>query len=622
MVPTKLILTNFQSFRGEHVIPLPRGLTQILGQNLDDAGSVSNYSGKTTLLNALSVCLYGRSPLIARSKGFINWDERWASVEVVFDDDLSIKRYIKHPDHGNKILKGCEEFVEVTQDEIDDIFGSFEAFVATVFFGTNYSDFLEKILKKPVEAKELLTSLIPKLQVFDEALNWVREKMNGIDKSLRELELEESNVRGQIQSLSKIDYEKKKEEFEKKRSDDIAFTEGSIREYESRIASFGKLPDEKKVRDEIAKKEKQSAAVNDSLAGLIKEAGIYERQTSELKAKVNEVSRNMKSIKSGICPMCKQSLPRNSDLTVEGCTEKIKKLDDELLGIRRKHIQCEREMDDFQGERDALFVSVRALQKSLESIREIAEMQNTLKSERERLGKLKAMANPHVEEESRTAETIKGLNSGLEKMAGERKRIQESLPYYEFLQKAFGPRGVKNFVFDEIVFKLTEASKQYLDYMTNGSIQVRFDPRKEKKSGGFTETIGLEVSSNGRVLDDFLLRSQGERKKVCLAVDLAMNQLLSEMFGAPLEFVVFDEAFDGLDRMGVELFCSLLRSQLGRIPQMMVVSHSPYAEDLFDQQITVVKENGESRISSKQLYGPSPLINAVPLIRKLNLRER
>jgi len=275
-------------------------------------------------------------------------------------------------------------------------------------------------------------------------------------------------------------------------------------------------------------------------------------------------------------------------------------LDDELLSVRREHIQCEHEMKDFQKERDSLLNDIQALQRSLEPLREVAEIRNMLKSTKETIRKTKTVVNPYVEEEARTARTIDGLNFELERTAKERTSIQESLPYYEFLQKAFGPRGVKNFVFDEIVFKLTEASKQYLDYMTNGTIQVRFDPRKEKKTGGFTETIGLEVSSNGRVLDDFLLRSQGERKKVSLAVDLAMNQLLSEMFGSPLEFAVFDETFDGLDRMGVELFCSLLRGQLGRIPQMMVVSHSPYAEELFDQQITVVKENGESKIFQEE----------------------
>jgi DNA repair exonuclease SbcCD ATPase subunit len=204
--------------------------------------------------------------------------------------------------------------------------------------------------------------------------------------------------------------------------------------------------------------------------------------------------------------------------------------------------------------------------------------------------------NPYIEMEKNARESMASIRRELSALLDEKKSLEDNSPYWEFLAKGFGARGIKNFVFDEVVFALTEMSQSYLDHMTGGTMQIRFDPRKENKGGGFVEAIGLEITQNGESLDDFLLWSQGERKRVGLAVDLAMNQLLSEMFGSSLEFLVFDEAFDGLDKTGVEMFCGLLRKHLKRVPQILVVSHSPYSADLFDSEIVVVKEGGFSRV--------------------------
>ena len=213
---------------------------------------------------------------------------------------------------------------------------------------------------------------------------------------------------------------------------------------------------------------------------------------------------------------------------------------------------------------------------------------------------LQKEVNPWVSEQTKTQKNIVQHKIDIIKLQQETIDINNLLKYYNALYTAFGPRGVKNFVFDEIVFRLTDIAQDYLDYMTEGTIQIRFDPRKQKKTGGFTENIGLEIY-NETGSGDFFTWSQGERKRIGLATSLAMNKLLREMFSSRFEFLIFDESFDGLDEIGIESFCKLLRTMLNEIKTILVVSHNPYAEDQFDHTIEIIKENGCSSIQEKKL---------------------
>ncbi len=598
MIPVSIVLNNFCSFRGEHTILLSRGLTQITGRNLDNEGASSNRSGKTSLLNALSVCLYGRSPLVARSKGFINDQEKWAFTQVNFDNGITIKRFIKHPEYGNKILQGKNgcNFIEVTQEAVDKVFGSWDGFIASRFFGTNYSDFLEKILRKPAEAKELLTSLIPKLQVFDSALEWVKQQVSICEESLRELALEESNIQGKIQSLSSIDSEGKKNRFEEDRARELDRILKCLRMDEIVLEELGNVGSKEQLIKEQLATSKSLGVLGKEISELNRSLGIESSKLKTIGRQIEDINARIDSVvQSGDCPECGQPLPKKSSLSKE-YEEKLKTLSAEKTKATKNYDKWYTEVELKTEQRKKFEDTDVSLREMLKPIIRASELKESISKWKQEYLKEESKVNSYIEQQARVEEEIGVLSLRLLGIEKSRKKFQELQLYYNFWIKGFGPRGIKNFVFDEIVFRLTELAKEYLDFMTNGTIKIDFSPRKEKKSGGFIETIGLEIFNQGWVLDDFLLWSQGERKRISLCVDLAMNRLLSEMFDSPLNFLVLDEAFDGLDRVGIETFVALLRNELKRVPMIPVVSHSPYAEELFDQQIVVLKEGGQSRI--------------------------
>lgn len=90
-------LENFRSYRGRHMIDLPTtpGLYLITGINNKEPRLGANDVGKSTLLDAIYWCLYGRTTRGLKAGDVINWDEKSCGVTVyltINDKALKITR--------------------------------------------------------------------------------------------------------------------------------------------------------------------------------------------------------------------------------------------------------------------------------------------------------------------------------------------------------------------------------------------------------------------------------------------------------------------------------------------------------------------------------------------------
>jgi len=184
MILKEIEFENWQSFKGHHSYTVPEGLIFVQGVNLDREGAKSNRAGKTSFVNTIPFCLFGRSPLISKKQDFINDQSESSWVKLHFES-MSLTRYLNDPKHSNLTKidgKGTEKLFgpekNISQEDINSLIGmEFDSFSSVIFFGTGYSGFLEKVLTKPVEAKEFLTSILPKLKTFDYAWLWIKKQL-------------------------------------------------------------------------------------------------------------------------------------------------------------------------------------------------------------------------------------------------------------------------------------------------------------------------------------------------------------------------------------------------------------------------------------------------------------
>lgn len=102
---------------------------------------------------------------------------------------------------------------------------------------------------------------------------------------------------------------------------------------------------------------------------------------------------------------------------------------------------------------------------------------------------------------------------------------------------------------------------------------LRLRPYSEKKSGGQSDAIGLEVAGAGGG-HGYRAASAGERRRIDLAVLLALGQVAAAARGTQPGTLFFDELFDALDTDGVQAVTGVL-AELAQDRCVVVISHNP-----------------------------------------------
>lgn len=121
-------IENFGSFVGKHRWKLPAepGLYSITGQNLIEPSLTTNNCGKTTLLEAIIWCLYGRTSRGLRAGDIVSWGEKSCSVAVGLTigegSPCFTRHFIIRSQNPNSLMiaKDDGELI-VAQDELDKV---------------------------------------------------------------------------------------------------------------------------------------------------------------------------------------------------------------------------------------------------------------------------------------------------------------------------------------------------------------------------------------------------------------------------------------------------------------------------------------------------------------------
>lgn len=164
-----------------------------------------------------------------------------------------------------------------------------------------------------------------------------------------------------------------------------------------------------------------------------------------------------------------------------------------------------------------------------------------------------------------------------------------------FWQKAYSNQGIKSFVLDDITPFLNKRVNKYLSKLTSGHIEVKFNTQSTLKSGETREKFSIEISNQdgGK---EYSANSGGERKRIDLAINLALQDLVASRSNKRINIAMFDEVFDALDETGVEQVIELLQELSKEKSSIFVISHNDHLKSYFTNIITVTKKDGFSTI--------------------------
>jgi DNA repair exonuclease SbcCD ATPase subunit len=135
-----------------------------------------------------------------------------------------------------------------------------------------------------------------------------------------------------------------------------------------------------------------------------------------------------------------------------------------------------------------------------------------------------------------------------------------------------GPRGVRAHVLGRALGGLEAVSNAYLGRLGLAGLSVQLKPYTEKASGGVQDAISLEVDGAGGG-HGYKGASGGERRRIDVALMLALADVASAAAGKVGGTLFFDEVLDALDADGVDAVVGCLE-ELATERAVVVISHS------------------------------------------------
>ena len=152
------------------------------------------------------------------------------------------------------------------------------------------------------------------------------------------------------------------------------------------------------------------------------------------------------------------------------------------------------------------------------------------------------------------------------------KTASKELAVLKAVEQVLGLRGVRAHVLGRALTGVAHMANVWLGRIAGEGLTLRLTPCVEKKGGGTTDAIGLEVDGAGGGYG-YRAASGGERRRIDVALLLALSEVAAAAHGREPGLLVFDEVFDALDDDGVHAVAEVL-GELAQERQVLVITHS------------------------------------------------
>lgn len=606
------------------------GVTLIDGWNEDD--QTSEGSGKSAILNAISWCLYGKIPKEAKMDDVIKHGEKSCDVEVVFDDGTVIKRTrgpntLEIFDSNNKSQKGKD--ARETQTIIEEYVGlTFETFCQTVYFAQNYT---KKFITSNQEDKAKILSEVQDLKVFDRSR---KETMDLLKKNERQL----TDLTHQL-AMHEKDYELKHKDIEAEK----ARIEYEKNQFKQRVQSIQERLESE--RAELKKAEQTHKEISEAVGTytydqsretalladyetLTKSNAILDTQRKDYetaKQRKNLLERQCKSSANRYKELQKQSADLEAFIkdptdTCKACGTTLTNVDtshaqshlqaasQEMEKIKAELVRLTPELDTPLPSKEGLETQIQentTKQKQIEAeinqLRQtkdkmlkagtvLQQLDQTIKQKNANMVDLKNMLVkiPHPQvDEARLTELMQQQTVIKDSIADLSNLITQKRQYVaqlEILKTGF--KDIKSYVFNAILNEINARVHQYLSHLFEVPVTVRFRNESMK--------IETDVTFDGAERGLGLL-SGGQFRRVSLAVDLALSDVITARKGARLGVLILDEYFKDLSESSMEKCLTLLES---RGQPVLLIEHNSIFKNIVNNTLMVRLEGGTSSVES------------------------
>lgn len=633
-----ILLENFGSYYGEHVFRVQdRGLTLVRGDNQDELRMDSNGAGKSTIFDALDWCWFGESPRGSHADSMFNeeaYAERGSQCRVVTTmlndkgESVLIERIRTKSKNSLRVLVADKDLSTLdtreTQQNLEMILGLDRAtFHAAVLFAqgdlVHYADSTDS------ERMRILTRIL-QLDKIDEYLENTKFKLKAVTQGIDRTTNQRTAVEAELQTLKGIDYRADFERWENGRKQQEEQLEQEITSLKSELEHLTKetenLEQQMLRKSELDKRQndvlfvvpdflqKELDNANEVLNRCHNALAVAKANTDRLVGEIEQYT----NMQEGVCSTCGQSVTKDHlETEILKRQHEIRVVEDEAKIISSGLVEWHDQKVKIDGMIKAQGASFLAAKQQLTGeILDLAMSIGHKQSQWERMQaakgdlerkekeqqKIADQINPFVEKIKTHEIQLKEKQTIFEKLEVQKEKLELRWQYLDFWVKAFSPNGLKSYILDSRLSELTDAANQWVQLLTGGTIWVRFESQKKKRSGDLKNAPDLRVfrwNPDGSVAErPYKNWSGGEKQRISFAVDFGLTRLIAQRAEQSYNFLGLDEVFKHLDRAGKEAIIEMLQQLAREKESVLVVEHDNEFQSYFENVVTAVKKHKRS----------------------------
>lgn len=575
----ELQIKDFLSI-GEVFISFPRtGLMLLDGWNEDTQSA--NGAGKSSLLSAISWCLFGKLPRDITATSITRIGQKSTLVSLKIDllngEVLTVTR--KRPG-GLEVV--CEDSLTVmSQEELECKIGlTYERYLNIAYFaqglGSRFIDLSD------TDRKQLFLDL-SKSSSYLTAKEKIDLEIKSLSKEIQDLKLEHTGICSRISEIQDaiLDANPLLEE--------IAQIQKQIDDIEDKISSINiQAPDISKFKDLKVRLKQELSSVMEAKA--------------ELKVLHNNL-RKLQAPREQIvpveCPHCSGSLLIDDD-GLKPCDKRAiveaQEARNQLVKSQQDELKLKiAEVDRIVSKETKI---IETIEKCDEKISDLSAEYRNSKNVLENLSSQSSLLSSkrsHIESQVRNIEKTKSrlheLRSKETVVASLLTEKETRVSVLQAASHALGPSGIQAYVLDSIV---DEFNSKINELISSGWSNFTYEllTFKEGKAGSISTRFSDSVSIDGQQRSIGSL-SGGERRCLSLVIDIALSRIFSVHAGFLPSPIILDEPFDHLDSVNRER-AILLVQELASDCCVVVVDHQNETKGMFEHTIEIVKQSGVS----------------------------
>ena len=620
VVFNKIMLHNFLSFGDAEIELNNRGYVFVQGVNENpNDNSLSNGAGKSSIWDAISYALTGVTIRGTKDVVNIHTDDG-AFVALDMDVDgknFKILRSKNHSKYKTNLLiyidgknvsgKGIRDSDALLQQYLPDLTASLLGSVIILGQGlpqrfTNNTpsgrkEVLEKLSKSDFMIEDLKNRIAKRKQQLSQKIREEEDKILSLQSEKTIYEKQLKSNQDLLNTMSPPEaYDNAIEELQTKLNN----IEKSVQELEIEISGTSSKQSDLLVNYNsiVSEQNAELQQVDIKYSSELKELNDAKSDNTSKGYALKQEITKIEAIKD-VCPTCGQKLPNVSKPDTSKMREEmllyantVKELNVKISNVEAK-VKAEKTTIslNFKVRQNALSTEMQNIKATVDKLN--TSMRDLLKEKTAtstRLVELKGYKEQYNNKKSIYEANIKDAEQKI-------KEIQEKLLYNntkevltehsKIIDKfdTIIKRDFRGYLLSNVISFIDAKAKEYSQYIF-----------ETDKISFVLDGNNINISYDGKEYDNL---SGGERQKVDIIIQLSIRDMLCKYLNFSSNILVLDEIVDFLDATGCDKIMNLINTRLNDINSIYFISHHTDLGFSYDSVLTVVKDvNGISSIKN------------------------